>query len=580
MSGTSVSTRKTKLTITGGLAGAVVLAMIAPIAANADPAVTPSGRGAGFSVDTTDSMSLVYPRDDDSTSTGSAPTIEMVRGEYESVQAVVRPRGHRLDQVSAKVGSITGPRHHDHRVTATVHPVGFLDTTPSPEYKRPVRQGWTPDPIRDDLDHVDVAAGDVQPYWIQLHTDRRTTPGRYRVTIDFSAAGHRHQSLTVGVQVATAQIKDQPELTTSFQYTPDITAGLYGVTDPRRKEQLKHQYWSFLNDFKIKPDQLYTADGDPAVPDGFTIRPTPVSDVRYLKRHYGIKHFNALYLYAGLLDPDKPDTWQTQIDAWLDQLRTAMAAYRKAGVAQDAYVYGFDEATGPMLTAAQQTFRAVKREFPDLPIMTTLRDNSMGEDSGLAGSVDIWAPQQDLYDQQVAERTRARGDQAWWYPDIATGYPLPNWFNGYPPIDARMLMGPMSHRADVDGVLYYAVNHWGTGTRTDQPLVDDGIYSAWDPATFGKTAGDGSLFYPGPDGPMASIRLQNFRDGMEDYNLLSELRRQLAAHPQAPAGVRARARQALSAEAVVTDKEHYTESPRRYRAWRHDVISALAALSR
>jgi hypothetical protein len=58
--------------------------------------------------------------------------------------------------------------------------------------------------------------------------------------------------------------------------------------------------------------------------------------------------------------------------------------------------------------------------------MTTLRDNSLGANSGLAGLVDIWVPQHDLYDQSVAERTRARGDEVWWYSTIATGFPLPN----------------------------------------------------------------------------------------------------------------------------------------------------------
>ena len=35
--------------------------------------------------------------------------------------------------------------------------------------------------------------------------------------------------------------------------------------------------------------------------------------------------------------------------------------------------------------------------------------------------------------------------------------------------------------------------------------------------------------YPGEDGPIASLRLENFRDGSEDYGLLQEARRRLAA---------------------------------------------------
>jgi Domain of unknown function (DUF4091) len=164
------------------------------------------------------------------------------------------------------------------------------------------------------------------------------------------------------------------------------------------------------------------------------------------------------------------------------------------------------------------------------------------------------------------------------YPDIATGYPLPNWFNGYPPIDARMLMGPMSYRAGVEGVLYYATNHWTVSQHADHPLVDDGIFSEYSPVTFLTTAGDGSLFYPGPDGPMASIRIENFRDGMEDYNLLGTLRKALTENPDAPAGVRKLARQLLSASDVVTDARNFTEDPVAYRHWRDRVAWVITRL--
>ena len=36
-------------------------------------------------------------------------------------------------------------------------------------------------------------------------------------------------------------------------------------------------------------------------------------------------------------------------------------------------------------------------------------------------------------------------------------------------------------------------------------------------------AGDGVLFYPGTDGPLSSIRLENIADGLEDYELFRRL---------------------------------------------------------
>jgi hypothetical protein len=37
------------------------------------------------------------------------------------------------------------------------------------------------------------------------------------------------------------------------------------------------------------------------------------------------------------------------------------------------------------------------------------------------------------------------------------------------------------------------------------------------PRGWGATNGDGMLFYPGPDGPFSSVRFENIRDGIEDW---------------------------------------------------------------
>ncbi|HEY3507814.1 glycoside hydrolase domain-containing protein [Kribbella sp. NPDC051137] len=526
---------------------------------------------ADFGLESADSMTLVYPKDLPFTSTGTAPTVSLTRGEYENVQAVVLPFAEPLTGVQARVTAVPPG------LQATVAPVGSLNVTPTNVYHRPTYAGWTPDPIRDDLTAVDVPADSFQPYWIRLKAAPTAKPGTYHVKVTFSAAGKQPRTMTVAAKVWPVTVPDSPKLNTSFQFTPAIVNDLYGITDPAAQEATKHQYWSFLHDYKIEPDQLYTCTCIPSNANPVIV-PTPVDDVLYIRDHYGLRDFNAFYLWAGLLNPSKPETWQAQIDTWIAQLRTAMDSYRAAGVDKYAYVYGFDEAGGPLLEAAKRTFAAVKQAFPDLPIMTTLRDNSMGVDTGLTGLVDIWAPQQDLYNQAVAERTRARGDQAWWYPDIATGSPLPNWFNGYPPIDTRTLAGPMSFKAGVEGMLYYATNRWLRSDHANQLLVNDGILSAWKAGTFNGTAGDGSMFYPGPNGPMASIRLENFRDGMEDYNLLWLLRQRLQTDTHIPPPVRAHATELLSANAVVTDQRTFTEDPVRYRAWRTDVIATLVGL--
>jgi|GEM_PF-4681131 len=538
-----------------------------------------------FGLDSADSMSLVHPKDLTWQGTGREPEISMARGETEHTQAVVVPYGTPLSQVKVGIRSVTGPDGKPtpgDQLSATVAPVGSLYTTPTGPYRRSIYTGWTPDPIRTDLSSVDVPATDVQPYLVSVVSSADTAPGTYRVQLSVTAEGQPEQRISVTVTVWPVTLQDRPELTTSFQFTPWLLWDLYQITDPDQKWAMTVKYWDFLAEHKIQPDQIYTVlDANPAnLPADKKFEPQPAERITYIRDHYGLKQFTAMYLWSGLIDPNKPETWEAQFTTWMDQITTAMTAYEKAGVADKAVIYGFDEASGPVLQAAKIIFQRIKDKYPNLPIMTTLRDNSMGVDSGLAGLVDIWVPQQDLYNQSVAERTRARGDQAWWYPDIATGYPLPNWFNGYPTIDARMLMGPMSHQAGVEGILYYATNRWPLADRGEQLLVNDGILSNWNPATFNGTAGDGSLYYPGADGPMSSLRLENVRDGLEDYNLMQELKRAIAAHPKAPRGLLARGQEALSATSVVTDKTHFTEDPATYRAWRDEVGQVIGLLQK
>lgn len=537
-----------------------------------------------YGLDTADSMSLAYPKDLTWDSTGRSPRLEMARGEVEHLQAVVVPYGVEMSQVGLKISSVKAPDGSavaDDQLKASVAPIGSLYTTPTGAYGRPTPTGWTPDPIRSDLTAVDIPNGDVQSYLVSLESSRDLAPGTYQVTVVVSAEGQPDRRLTVSVTVWGTVIPETSTLRTSFQFTPWLLDDVYGMDDPDPKREMTVKYWDFLAEHKIQPDQIYTVDGDPTPkPPADKFVPQPVERITYIRDHYGLTQFTAMYLWHGLLDPDKPETWDAQIDVWLGQLETAMAEYEKAGVADKAVVYGFDEVTGPMLEAAQRTFARVKERFPDLPIMTTLRDDSLGEDTELTGLVDVWVPWIDGYRQDVADQARERGDKVWWYHAISTRYPQPNWFNGYPPIDSRMLMGPMSHQAGVEGVLYYAINRWLLADRGDQLLLDDGILSDWNPATYHGTAGDGSLFYPGADGPLSSLRLENVRDGLEDHSLMEQLKVSIEEHPDAPRGLRARAEKLLGATDIVTDSRNFTEDPAEYRTWRRDIGRTLDLLAR
>jgi hypothetical protein len=65
---------------------------------------------------------------------------------------------------------------------------------------------------------------------------------------------------------------------------------------------------------------------------------------------------------------------------------------------------------------------------------------------------------------------------------------------------------------DIKGFLYWCVNYW--------PFVDPFENSK---NTKWEQNNNGLLFYPGEDGPWPSLRVEVFRDGMEDYEYIQTL---------------------------------------------------------
>src|SRR5690625_3374022 len=119
----------------------------------------------------------------------------------------------------------------------------------------------------------------------------------------------------------------------------------------------------------------------------------------------------------------------------------------------------------------------------------------------------------ELSEEVLAER-RAAGLTTTFYNVFA---PLvPNTLTASPPVSARLLPW-VPEQYGLDGYLRWTYNSW----PSQDPYTD--------PA-FRYTQGDEYIVYPGEDGPVSSIRWENFRDGVVDHELLTELARRAGAH--------------------------------------------------
>jgi len=224
---------------------------------------------------------------------------------------------------------------------------------------------------------------------------------------------------------------------------------------------------------------------------------------------------------------------QVEIDKLLSELRPGYEAAKAAGVLDKAYIYGFDEVTADYIPLMKKVTAILKREFPGVKLMTTALAADWGPQSGLT-DWDVWVPVLADYNQERAKKVQSEGKEVWWYTCQSPAHPYPNVFTEYPAIELRLLPGVMTYKMGSQGFLYYCtMRDEGPPRKT----IDSGPFTQWDACCFRQPYnGEGYLMYPGMDGnPLASVRLENFRDGVEDYGYLKILQGMVQSLKQKPA---------------------------------------------
>jgi len=418
--------------------------------------------------------------------------------------------------------------------------VGYVFTRRPREY--PVDfVGWWPDPL---LPRAEFRArpGENQVVWLALRTGQETIPGTYRGRIGVWLDGVRLGALPLEVQVYDIGLPESTTVRTAFSLYEDRLVRVYGR---ERASALRGRYVDFVLDHRLNLDHLYRRE------------PPDLDELAAYARQGRLNAFNLLYLDS------RQDYDRAELETLAARLDSLVARIDELGLDEQAYIYGFDEVEVEEFGKIERVFSFIKERYPRLRTATTARDPGLGLDNKLGALVDIWVPLSAVYEARTAARARRRGDEVWWYICISPAHPYANWFIEYPALEARLLWW-MAHERGIEGVLYYAMNRW---PKQRAPLRAD-IYGRtyWDPASYGTANGDGALFYAGPDGPISSIRMENIRDGIEDYELLA-----LLAARAGPEAARA-----LSAR-LVRSASDYTRDPEAFALVRRDLLEAVSA---
>ena len=408
--------------------------------------------------------------------------IEAARNEHEPFQVVILAADTDLKDVTIEAGAFrsAGGSVFDH-AAITPYLVHYLC--------EPLSEAMYPDALLP-IQPFDLPAGESQVIWFDVSVDESVEPDTYEGSVTVRPAGLPEQTVTIELTVYPFVLPAAAPTRSAFGIGTEQLTEWYGIEAGTPEfEALYDQYYWFLVDHLASPQDL----------------PVPLDPkrmARYLD-HPGVTGIRVPY------SADPAIFGQT------------MRMFREHGWLDKAYLYPVDEpyrkTEYDRLIDAARTIHTIE---PDAKVICPYyRNPEFAEEETaikhLTGSVDIWCALNSYFHEDALRERKVDGDDVWWYTCCVPIEPYPNFQIQMPPIDHRILFWQMRY-FDVQGFLYWSVNTW-----TDDPYTT--LPAMWLDSRQRDAHSDGHLVYPGPDGPISSIRLELIREGMEDLHYLNLL---------------------------------------------------------
>ena len=472
-------------------------------------------------------------------------TLHAARNEYVAFQLMITAeggdlRGVTVDAAELRADSASIPssnlelfrEHYLHVTEPSTSMYGEQSTT---------GPGWYPDPLvpldaPDGGAPFDVPAGLNQGVWVDIYVPGDVPADTYSGALTVSSPGGANHSLAIEVRVWDFTLPSETHLKSFFIYQPFQIAGAHGVAkygDEYLAIEAGYAQMARLHrcnlSTSVYPEYHGTGSGTVVVWDSW--------HDALAERHLDGTVFpdgRGACLYALPVGRDFPDPaehggvgspeFEATFTAMLRQFRDHFV---QRGWFDRSFLYIVDE---PGDAEAYDLVRyygsLIDRSGTGFPFMVT--ESPRPEDpawGSLVGYVDIWCAGGDAWPGPMQER-QAAGEHAWTYNG---GEP----YAGSQLIDTSGL-GPrtwawIARRYGVECWLLWdacyfrdVYNGCADNDVWSDPITYDQRRSGTGWADWGN--GDGTLFYPGTPrgipGPVASVRLKEWRRGAQDFEYM------------------------------------------------------------
>jgi hypothetical protein len=385
--------------------------------------------------------------------------------------------------------------------------------------------------------------------FVRFRTVPDTAPGVYHGTLAFTADGETH-TVAMEIVVSDFTLPEHSSLRVAFSFAEARYRTWFpaGAADDAASRRIAE----FMQAYRLAPNDIY----HPGVfPDPKRFPRAIFYTLGYLGRH------------GSMTPAEVKQAVATLKNRWRDARAAGFPAERIYLYSWDEYGTFFKSHFDP--ETVRQFMELVRVEIPELKRMQTSVPRP-----AFADWWNVWVPLISDFRRVDPAVFRTPGAEAWWYW-VSDPRPYPNFFLGNPAHESRMAL-LIGFKYRLKGCLYWCINREWTENASQAagwPATE------WDPGYLNSLSGkentesgQGNLCYPGTEGRLwPSLRLENVRDGIEDFEYLTLLDRRAA---EIRGGKRPGKNQDLSAvEAVLALPDDVVASTSR---WTRDPI-VLAA---
>jgi hypothetical protein len=496
-------------------------------------------------------------------------SMELARREGESAQFVLIP----FKDLRNVRCTVTALRRGDGEVfdAASVEVCRVIEVyRQRPANAKPdFREAW-PDPLLPFTQACDLDAASVHPLWLTVYASAEQAPGVYHGAIVVEAEGGPAVSLPLTVTVHDFTLPLIPALATDMWFTPhpDLHHWYYPNQEMplefyercaafcQRYRISSYPYGAELTTFRI--EIILQKDGT------YSFDFSAIDRFMEVAMRHGNAAWNVNFscndrlagLFAGIYGrriqlhdqstgkserypPEGHPVWDVPAHersdyVWqnCDLFRQCLRAYwqhiQAKGWDKTAYWESVDEPnTISRMRKMQHDYAIIRQEMPGLRTLSFGVPHHGRHQGAGVGYITQWAPSLDTVPHLVNELQgyQHAGDRVWTY--TCSRHVDPNSMIDSPLVMKRIVPWMCWHY-DLDGYLCFtSTSYMGMNPQFKMKPEDRWPHSPWVWQDAEGGMGQNYYIYPGPDGPAASLRLAQLRDGIEDFDYLHLLQERL-----------------------------------------------------